>query len=87
MLDLKQSPPEGSLAKLKALLEDGDIVKVFHDCQQDVEQLYRHHAIKVQNIFDVRVSRQPAQGSVSMHCQAASHHCLLENVEPKMQIS
>lgn len=57
MLNLKQSPPQGSLAKLKALLEDGDIVKVFHDCQQDVEQLYKHYAIKVQNIFDVRVSR------------------------------
>lgn len=64
MLDLKQGPLEGSLAKLKALLEDGDIVKVFHDCQQHVEQLYRHHAIKVQNIFDIRVSWHLAEGIV-----------------------
>ena len=53
LLDLKQSLP--ALAKLKELLENGDIVKVFHDCRQDAEQLYTHHAIKIQNLFDTKV--------------------------------
>ena len=61
MLDLTQSSSQASLAKLRALLEDGDVVKVFHDCRQDAEQLYRHHAIKLQNIFDTRVGAAVAE--------------------------
>ena len=84
MLDLTQSPSRASLAKLKALLENGNIVKVFHDCQQDAEQLYRHHAIKVQNIFDTRVREHLAElcptatsdRSIQSDCITAGTDCM-----------
>lgn len=59
LIDLKQSLP--SLAKLKELLENGDIVKVLHDCRQDAEQLYTHHAIKIRNVFDTKVGGHLAE--------------------------
>lgn len=70
-LDLKLSPSQASLAKLKALLENGNIVKVFHDCRQNAEQLYRHHAIKIHNIFDTRVG-----GHLAELCLTASSDCI-----------
>ena len=69
-LDLKQSLLQPSLAKLKALLENGNIVKVFHGCQQDAERLYMHHAIKVQNVFDTQVGVHLAKCAL-LHCQTA----------------
>ena len=82
-LDLAQSPSQASLAKLKALLENGNIVKVFHNCRQDAEQLYRHHAIKVQNIFDIRVRGRLAEPNciIRLHCITAGYdymQCLFQ---------
>ena len=55
VLDLDPALSEASLADLRALLQDGSIVKVFHDCQKDVAILYRHYTMSIKNAFDTQV--------------------------------
>lgn len=44
------------LAPLKALLENKDIVKVFHACSQDLEVLYDGMGCVCRNVFDTQVA-------------------------------
>ena len=61
MLQIK----EGVLGYLKAILEDNNVAKVFHDCRQDSAALYYQFGIKAQPVLDTQVWLWPAS---SQHC-------------------
>ena len=46
---------------LKALLEDGDVVKVLHDCRQDSAALNARHNVVLTNVFDTQVEKTEQQ--------------------------
>ena len=48
------------LGYLKAILQDKNVTKVFHDCRQDSAALYYQFGIKIQAVLDTQVCLWPA---------------------------
>jgi ribonuclease D len=46
-----------AMTYIKNLLEDDNIIKIIHDCRSDSDVLYRHHNIKITNVFDTSVAQ------------------------------
>ena len=47
---------ENLLKKLTNILIDNDILKIFHDCEQDIEILQSNLNIHIKNIFDTQIA-------------------------------
>ena len=47
---------ENLLEKLTNILIDNDILKIFHDCEQDIEILQSNLNINIKNIFDTQIA-------------------------------
>jgi len=47
---------ENLLKKLTNILIDNDILKIFHDCEQDIEILQSNLNINIKNIFDTQIA-------------------------------
>ena len=47
---------ENLLKKLTNILIDNDILKIFHDCEQDIEILQSNLNININNIFDTQIA-------------------------------
>lgn len=45
-------------AVLEPLLSSSDVIKVIHDCSQDLKALYQFNNIRMRNIFDTQIAHQ-----------------------------
>ena len=63
------------LEKLKNILIDNDVLKIFHDCEQDIEIIQSNLNIHIKNIFDTQI----ANAFVSLE-----HHISYKNLVKKL---
>ena len=79
---LKKDPDE--MNELKILLSNDKIIKIIHSARQDVEAVYYHFGIAMQNIFDTQIAVKCLTGENEIgYANLVKNYCYTEIVKEK----